>query len=118
MRAFLELLDAANVALKDCQGSCDPMETGLDETDSITNKQAALEELNRLQTPVLVRRQIEKNITNSTKLDLAESGQFTERSTIGFDKSANYDQLVAVSARILQKQKNTENWQAFQKASG
>ena len=117
MRTFLECLDDANEALKDYQQSSEPMNDTIDDSSSAGDKQAALEELNRLYTPVLVRRQIEKNITTDTKLSLAESGQFTERSSVGFDKTANYDQLVAVAARVLQKQKNTENWQAFQKAS-
>lgn len=100
---------------KDGPESSDTLDEPLTSPSQDTSE--ALELVNKLFTPVLIRRKIEQSIDQSVKLDLAESGQYTERTTLGFDDSATYAQLVAVCAHILQMRKNTPNWQAFQKAA-
>lgn len=116
MNQFLEDLDNAIQGIKNYSPNQDINSENL-ETNTSNVDPSDLSEMNRLYTPVLVRRKIEQDIATDTKLNLAESGQFNERSTVLFDNTANYDQLVNVAARVIAKRKNSPSWEAFTKAS-
>lgn len=81
------------------------------------DKDAALEELNNLFTPVLVMQNFEKDIADHTISEMESANVLTEKTLIKFDDEARMAQLIAVCAKIIAKQKDTESWKLFKKAS-
>lgn len=81
------------------------------------DKDAALEELNKLFTPVLVMQNFENDIADRTIEAMESANVLTEKSLIKFDDETRMAQLIAVCAKIIAKQKDTEAWKLFKKAS-
>lgn len=81
------------------------------------DEKEALEELNKLFTPVLVMQDMEKDIQEKSFTELESANVLTERSIIKFDDETRYSQLVDVCAKIIAKMKNTEAWQLYKKAA-
>lgn len=89
----------------------------LAEDDNKVDMEALLDELNKLYTPVLVNQNFEKEIAAKSSVELESAKVLTERSIIQFDDETRYSQLVAVCAKLIAKQKNTEAWQMYKKAA-
>lgn len=107
---FTKIMESMNTII-DYLGESDEFSTGdFDEKE-------ALEELNKLFTPVLVMQNMEKDIQQKTFAEMESANVLTERSIIQFDDETRYSQLVAVCAKIIAKLKNTEAWQMYKKAA-
>ena len=114
--AMLEALDNVNDALstETTDIGDEPMEPA--SAGEGIDYESLLGELRRLFTPVLVMQTYEKDIADKANSDLEESGSLTEKTMISFDKEARLAQLIAVCAKLIARQKNTEKWQVFEKA--
>ena len=95
----------------------DNLDTQIDPSTTDVDVDVLLKELNTLFTPVLVMQSYEKDIASKTNADIAESGILTERNMINFDDETRMAQLIAVCAKLIAKQKNTEAWQMYEKAA-
>lgn len=112
---FTKILEAMDV-ISESLDAIDPGEEQIEGTVSY-DKDAVLEELNRIFTPVLITQSIEKEIADKEHMELNEAAVLTERSIIKFDDEARMSQLIAVCAKLIAKAKNTNDWQMFVKAS-
>ena len=81
------------------------------------NEDEAIEELKKIFTPVLVMQNFEKDIADKTMAEMESADVLTERSIIQFDDETRMAQLIAVCAKIIAKQKDTEAWQMYKKAA-
>lgn len=81
------------------------------------NEEEALAELNKLFTPTLVMQNYEKEIADKGLNEIESAGALTERTVIKFDDEARMAQLIAVAARIIAKQKDTEAWKLYKQAA-
>ena len=81
------------------------------------NEEEALKELSALFTPTLVMQNYEKEIADKSLGEVESAGVLTERTVIKFDDEARMAQLIAVAARIIAKQKDTEAWKLYKQAS-
>lgn len=114
---LLESLDTVSAGLDNINN--DPMndQVGTNTDSSSVNQDELINELNRLFTPVLIMQGFENDSSDQIKEVLSESGLLTEKSVIQFDNDTRMAQLIAICARLIQKQKNTENYQLFAKAN-
>lgn len=111
------ILEAMDDALNNLTAD-NPLDEPISANDNKgVDEEALLKELNTLYTPVLVQQSLEKDIAARTNAESATSGTLTERSIIKFDDKDRMAQLIAVCAKLIAKQKNTESWQEFQKAA-
>ena len=106
--------DEVNVLNNEIDANQNPMDT---EINNEYNKDAALEELNAIFTPVLVMQSYEKDIADKSFEELESANVLTEKTLIKFDDETRMSQLIAVCAKIIAKQKNTEAWKKFKNAS-
>ena len=115
MDLIQEAMDEANNGdlMEDPMGAMPDMGGGTGEVD----EQKLLEELNKLFTPVLVMQGLEQGITDQANSELSESGVLTEKNMISFDNPTRMAQLIAVCAKLINREKNTPEWQAFYKAA-
>lgn len=113
---MLEALDTVSASLDTV--SNDPMNqpTGFESEPGADDQAKLIDELNRLFTPILIMQGFENDSTDQIKEVLSESGLLTEKSVIQFDNDTRMAQLTAICARLIQKQKDTENYRLFAKA--
>ena len=98
----------------DANENQNPMEA---EVNKEYNKDAALDELSKIFTPVLVMQSYEKDIADKSIEEMESANVLTEKTLIKFDDETRMSQLIAVCAKIIAKQKDTESWKLFKKAS-
>lgn len=111
--SIMESLDAAENSIGNAAD--DPTEMPIEPQGY--NEDEAIEELNKIFTPVLVMQNFEKDIADKTMAEMESADVLTERSIIQFDDETRMAQLIAVCAKIIAKQKDTEAWQMYKKAA-
>lgn len=111
--SIMESLDAAENSIGNAAD--DPTEMPVEPQGY--NEDEAIEELNKIFTPVLVMQNFEKDIADKTMAEMESADVLTERSIIQFDDETRMAQLIAVCAKIIAKQKDTEAWQMYKKAA-
>jgi len=116
MMDFTTMLESMNELEQSMNTEKDPMEAEVNPSNSY-DETKAMEELSRIFTPVLVMQDFEKDIADKSMAELEYADVLTERTIIQFDDETRMSQLIAVCAKIIAKQKNTEAWQMFKKAS-
>lgn len=98
-----------------------PLETNeLDNTSENNNgcnETEILNELNKVFTPILVMQGLESNVSDEFKEACSEDNVLTEKNIIKFDDETRMAQLISVCALLIEKQKNTELFQTYQKAA-
>lgn len=89
-----------------------------DTSGATPDEKAILAELNQIFTPILVMQGFENDI-NSQKIEESyeQAGVLTERNIIQFDDATRMAQLISTCAILLQKAKNTEKYQTYEKAA-
>ncbi len=116
MMDFTTMFESMNELEQSMNTEKDPMESEINPSNSY-DETKAMEELSRIFTPVLVMQDFEKDIADKSMAELESADVLTERTIIQFDDETRMSQLIAVCAKIIAKQKNTEAWQMFKKAS-
>ena len=111
--SIMESLDAAENSIGNTAD--DPTEMPVEQQGY--NEDEAIEELKKIFTPVLVMQNFEKDIADKTMAEMESADVLTERSIIQFDDETRMAQLIAVCAKIIAKQKDTEAWQMYKKAA-
>lgn len=76
-----------------------------------------LEELNKLFTPVLVMQGYQSDIADKVNAEISESAVLTEMNMLKFDEPTRMAQLISVCAKLINKQRNTPEWQLYKKAA-
>lgn len=76
-----------------------------------------LEELNKIFTPVLVMQGYQSDIADKVNAEISESTVLTEMNMIKFDEPTRMAQLISVCAKLINKQRNTPEWQLYKKAA-
>lgn len=84
--------------------------------DSGSNDDELLAQLDKIFTPVLIMQGFETDSSDKIQEAMSEAAVFTEKSVIQFDNDTRMAQLIAVCARLIQRQKNTEKYRMFAKA--
>lgn len=118
LMTFTQMLEALQVAEKSIgyeRYNEDVMDSPMEQTGY--NEEEALKELSALFTPTLVMQNYEKEIADKSLGEVESAGALTERTVIKFDDEARMAQLIAVAARIIAKQKDTEAWKLYKQAS-
>lgn len=93
--------------------SSDPMNLfgGSTEDDEL------IEQLTQIYLPVLITQEIEEGLSSEVLEACSEENVLMERNIIKFDKETRLAQLVSICARLIARQKNTPEYQAFIQAS-
>lgn len=81
------------------------------------DKKQILKQLAELFTPILVTQGFEADMADQMKAEYQESGVMTERNIIQFDDDTRMAQLISVCAILIQRAKNTEKYQTYEKAA-
>lgn len=124
---MLEAMDAVSDAIQNPPEESDMSNESIEEptSDDVSvgasgspdNEQAILDKLNKIFTPILVMQGYEKDISGQIQESFEQANVLTERNIIQFDDATRMSQLIATCAILLQQQKNTENYQAYAKAT-
>jgi len=123
---MLENLDAVSDGIESI--SEDPMNASLDgpmdSTEDSTphmgigsNDDELLDELNQIFTPILIMQGFEGDIADRIQEACSEDNVLLERNIIKFDDATRMAQLISVCALLIARQKNTEQYQTYKKAS-
>ena len=114
LTSYTQMLEAMDKIAATVRGttSLEDEEIGDDENDN----SAIFDELDKLYTPILIMQGYETSVED-VKESMQEAGVLTERNVIKFDNDHRLAQLIYTCALLLQKQKNTKNFQMFVKAS-
>lgn len=118
LMTFTQMLEALQVAERSIgyeRYNEDVMDAPMEQAGY--NEEEALKELSALFTPTLVMQNYEKEIADKSLGEVESAGVLTERTVIKFDDEARMAQLIAVAARIIAKQKDTEAWKLYKQAS-
>lgn len=116
MSKFKSIMEAMDELSNDIQTMSDDITDMAMEPHKI-DYDSLVEELNKLFTPVLVTQSMEKDISDQVNIEISEATVLTERNIISFDDPARMAQLIATAAKLIAKQKNSQQWQIFKKAS-
>jgi hypothetical protein len=81
------------------------------------NEDELLNQLNQIFTPILVMQSIEGNIEDQIHEACSEDNVLLERNILKFDDSTRMAQLKSVCALLIARQKNTQQYQMYKKAS-
>lgn len=81
------------------------------------NDDELLDELNKLFTPILVMQGFEGSIADQINEAFSEASVLTEKNMISFDNKTRMAQLISVCALLIARQKNSEKYQLYKKAS-
>lgn len=76
-----------------------------------------INELNRLYTPVLVTQELEGGLKDNINEACSEDNILLERNIIKFDDDAKFAQLVSIAALLINRKKDSKEYQSFAKAS-
>lgn len=76
-----------------------------------------LDELNQIFTPILVMQGFEGDMSDQIREAFEEASVLTEKNIIKFDDATRMAQLISVCALLIEKQKNTPEYQTYQKAA-
>lgn len=89
----------------------------VDSTPAPLDDKALLDELNKIFTPVLVMQGYQADIADKVNATVSEAAVLTEMNMMKFDEPSRMAQLIAVCARLINKQRNTPEWQLYKKAA-
>jgi len=76
-----------------------------------------LNQLNKIFTPILVMQQFEGDVVDRIHEACSEHNILVEQNIIKFDDATRMAQLVSVSALLIARQKNTQQYQMYKKAA-
>ena len=93
-----------------------PAPTGMG-LSSGTDDEALLNQLNQIFTPILVMQGIEGDITEKVQEACSQDNILLEKNVIHFDDETRMAQLVSVCALLISRQKNSNEYQMYKKAS-
>lgn len=96
--------------------SVDPLPGSSNATDDSDNA-SLLDELNRIFTPVLVMQGFEAGMEDQIKEACEQSNVLTEKNIIKFDDQTRMSQLITTCALLIDKQRNTPEYKAYQQAA-
>lgn len=115
MMDFTTMLEAMDEVINSMGNKGDLMNEPIEGKDY--DEKEAIEELNKLFTPVLIMQSFEKDSSSKSLNEIETSDTLTERSIIQFDDETRMSQLTAIAAKLIAKMKDTESWKLFVKAS-
>ena len=92
-------------------GECDTPRASVETEDKI------ISELNRVFTPMLITQSLEEDISKQIVEACNDANVLTERNIIQFDTQTKMAQLVAICALLVAKEKNTPEYQLYEKAA-
>ena len=92
-----------------------PENQQIDSSEDMEKK--LLDKLNEIFTPILIMQGFENDIPQKIQEAMETASVLTERNIIQFDDATRMSQLIAACAILLQQAKNTEKYQAYQKAA-
>ena len=81
------------------------------------NNKDLLEELNQIFTPILVMQSLEGNMADKINEAFSEASVLMEKNIIKFDDETRMAQLISICALLIARKKNSEKYQAYQKAA-
>lgn len=93
----------------------EPVEPDTSGSDGIEKQ--VLDELNKIFTPILVMQGFENGIAGQVQEAAEQANCLTERNIIQFDDQTRMAQLISTCAILLQKAKNTEQYNIYAKAA-
>lgn len=114
LEAMDEVTDSVDSGPNDAESITD---SEVDSSPTPIDDKALLAELNTIFTPVLVMQGYQADIADKVNAAVSEAAVLTEMNMMKFDEPARMAQLIAVCARLINKQRNTPEWQLFKKAA-
>lgn len=120
---MLESMDEVSDAINDLSDNPNILEDDINQTNNDindandTNDDELLDELNKLFTPILVMQGFEGSIADQINEAFSEASVLTEKNMISFDNKTRMAQLISVCALLIARQKNSEKYQLYKKAT-
>ena len=118
---YTEILESMNSILESIESNegdiiSDPVPSNVSDNNSDSNKDL-LEELNQIFTPILVMQSLEGNMADKINEAFSEASVLMEKNIIKFDDETRMAQLISICALLIARKKNSEKYQAYQKAA-
>lgn len=110
LEAMDTILDATKDANPDMEDESIDDQSNTDDSDLVA-------ELDKVFTPILIMQGMESQISDKIQEAYSEASVLTEKNVIQFDDETRMAQLLSVCALLLQKKKNTPEYQAYKKAA-
>lgn len=117
LMTWTTMLESLTMILEGMDSICeDPMQCNSDPAAGY-DKAEILKQLGELFTPILVTQGFESEIADKMKAEYESAGELTERNIVQFDDDTRMAQLIATCALLIQRAKNTEKYQSYEKAA-
>lgn len=94
----------------------DVLNESIGEDSNVVNQEELINQLNQIFTPMLIMQGFENDAADHANAEMAEAGVLNEKSIIKFDDDTRMAQLISVCAKLIARQKNTEQYQMYSKA--
>lgn len=117
LMTWTSMLESLTAIYEGLDGICeDPGQCAADPNAGY-DKAEVLQQLSDLFTPILVTQGFESEIADKMKSEYESAGELTERNIVQFDDETRMAQLIATCALLIQRAKNTEKYQSYEKAA-
>ena len=119
---ILETLEAVGASIE--QHNADPMNASVSETSNEWSggsteetENELLDQLNQIFTPILVMQGFENDVSDQIKEAFSEASVLTEKNIIKFDDATRMAQLISVCALLIERKRNTQEYQTYEQAA-
>lgn len=115
---ILESLDNITSSIENQESDVLNQQVSDQEVENIEDSEKRLlDKLNQIFTPILIMQGFENDVPQKIQEAMEQGSVLTERNIIQFDDATRMAQLISTCAILLQQEKNTEKYQAYQKAA-